>query len=113
MDTDKNLLCVISFATQASDIPLYLKANTFHQELDEEEEEREKKKIQLRKYVKLYLTHNRNVHRVHLGRNNKPDIGKRMTVCCLGCGEDKCGSEHSRVTHAFFPHRRSGNVPFT
>lgn len=44
MDTDKNLLCVISFATQASDIPLYLKANTFHQELDEEEEEREKKK---------------------------------------------------------------------
>lgn len=43
MDTDKNLLCVISFATQASDIPLYLKANTFHQELDEEEEEREKK----------------------------------------------------------------------
>lgn len=41
--TDKNLLCVISCATQASDIPLYLKANTFHQELDEEEEEREKK----------------------------------------------------------------------
>lgn len=87
---------------------MYLKANTFQKSKRcWDGEGKNGNTHKLRKYVKLYITHNGNVHRVYLGRNNKPDIGKRMTKCCFMWKKKSVGANIPE-THVTIPQHRTG-----